>query len=260
MINFLIDEFKARAAQFKFSKDTPYLILNVDLAQLHTDLQLDIGGDLLKVISASDNDATFDVKLNFNGASSIPMFRYRRVESFFNKIFITNTAQAGKTIQLLIGVKQFFHVDDFFFKPLYSPPVGVVWLWNGLLANIPTGWEICDGAGGKPDLRHKFVRGAGAAEEVGHTGGSDVHLHLVTGNVVLANINHRHSVSIQSSNEIETGINCIQCGSDVSWCHHHNVIGNTGYSNPAHLHAVNINSQNCSTLPTYYEIIFIIRI
>lgn len=56
-------------------------------------------------------------------------------------------------------------------------PAGCILLWAGLLANIPAGWNLCDGTNGTPDLRDKFVKGAGAAEEPGGTGGAATHTH-----------------------------------------------------------------------------------
>tara|TARA_B100002019_G_scaffold238657_1_gene213849 strand:+ start:270 stop:737 length:468 start_codon:yes stop_codon:yes gene_type:complete len=41
-------------------------------------------------------------------------------------------------------------------------PVGGIILWSGTIANIAnlSGWELCDGSNGTPDLRDKFVVGA----------------------------------------------------------------------------------------------------
>jgi microcystin-dependent protein len=39
-------------------------------------------------------------------------------------------------------------------------PVGGIIMWSGLLAAIPTGWALCDGSNGTPDLRNRFVVGA----------------------------------------------------------------------------------------------------
>jgi hypothetical protein len=57
-------------------------------------------------------------------------------------------------------------------------PLGAIMIWSGTDANVPSGWHICDGGtyGGKvaPDLRDRFVYGAGSGEgyyEPGHTGG-----------------------------------------------------------------------------------------
>jgi microcystin-dependent protein len=51
-------------------------------------------------------------------------------------------------------------------------PVGTILMWNGLLANIPAGFQLCDGTGGTPDLRGAFPRGAGGAVALGATGGA----------------------------------------------------------------------------------------
>lgn len=49
-------------------------------------------------------------------------------------------------------------------------------MWSGSIANIPTGWYLCDGSNGTPDLRGKFVLGAGGAYSVNATGGEETHV------------------------------------------------------------------------------------
>ena len=49
---------------------------------------------------------------------------------------------------------------------------GMILLWSGSIASIPTGWYLCDGANSTPDLRNRFVVGAGSTYAVGATGGS----------------------------------------------------------------------------------------
>lgn len=39
-------------------------------------------------------------------------------------------------------------------------PVGGIVMWSGTIANIPTGWFLCDGSNSTPDLRDKFIIGA----------------------------------------------------------------------------------------------------
>lgn len=53
-----------------------------------------------------------------------------------------------------------------------SFPVGGIIIWSGTADDIPSGWHICDGTQGTPDLRDRFVLGAGTAYEVGSTGGA----------------------------------------------------------------------------------------
>lgn len=50
-------------------------------------------------------------------------------------------------------------------------PRGTVVMWYGRPSKIPSGWSICDGSNGTPDLRNKFIMGAGASVEIGATGG-----------------------------------------------------------------------------------------
>jgi len=57
-----------------------------------------------------------------------------------------------------------------------SIPSGVIVLWSGLVSNIPTGWHLCDGLAGTPDLREKFIKGASGGDE-GASGGSTTLTH-----------------------------------------------------------------------------------
>ncbi|HEY5914499.1 MAG TPA: hypothetical protein VJA21_28245 [Verrucomicrobiae bacterium] len=55
-------------------------------------------------------------------------------------------------------------------------PIGGIILWSGATNNIPTGWLICDGTHSTPDLRSRFVVGAGIGTNyyaVGATGGTN---------------------------------------------------------------------------------------
>jgi hypothetical protein len=51
-------------------------------------------------------------------------------------------------------------------------PTGMIMLWSGSQATIPSGWLLCDGTGGTPDLRGRFIIGAGslAASATGTAG------------------------------------------------------------------------------------------
>ncbi len=40
-------------------------------------------------------------------------------------------------------------------------PKGVIVMWSGSAADIPAGWALCDGNSGRPDLRGRFILGAG---------------------------------------------------------------------------------------------------
>lgn len=54
-------------------------------------------------------------------------------------------------------------------------PTGGIVIWSGSASNIPSGWTLCDGTNGTPDLRNRFVVGAGNGSNyaVGNVGGAD---------------------------------------------------------------------------------------
>ncbi len=49
---------------------------------------------------------------------------------------------------------------------------GMIMLWSGAQNAIPSGWVLCNGSNGSPDLRDRFVVGAGSSYSVGNTGGA----------------------------------------------------------------------------------------
>ena len=74
-------------------------------------------------------------------------------------------------------------------------PVGGIILWSGSTGTIPSGWRLCDGGGGTPDLRNRFVVGAGSTYAVNATGGSansdlQQHSHSATSSVTDPGHNH----------------------------------------------------------------------
>lgn len=54
-------------------------------------------------------------------------------------------------------------------------PSGLITLWSGSKDAVPDGWALCDGSNGTPDLRDRFVVGAGSSYAVGATGGENTH-------------------------------------------------------------------------------------
>jgi len=54
-------------------------------------------------------------------------------------------------------------------------PVGGIIMWSGAIATIPSGWALCDGSNGTPDLRDRFVVGAGSSYSFSNTGGAATH-------------------------------------------------------------------------------------
>jgi hypothetical protein len=64
-------------------------------------------------------------------------------------------------------------VADYLLVAIQSQiPSGIITMWSGLIVNIPTGWFLCNGSNGTPDLRNRFIVGAGSTYSEGNTGGS----------------------------------------------------------------------------------------
>lgn len=75
-------------------------------------------------------------------------------------------------------------------------PIGTIAMWSGLEADIPDGWEPCNGAAPTPDLRDRFILGAGGSESVKAYGSAQTHTHGVAATTVGATTstvgNHTH--------------------------------------------------------------------
>jgi microcystin-dependent protein len=70
---------------------------------------------------------------------------------------VSGTAYLGG---LSVGAVSYCHVPSF-----------VIVMWYGTALTVPTGWAICDGTNGTPDLRDRFVVGVGTSYALSATGG-----------------------------------------------------------------------------------------
>ena len=83
-------------------------------------------------------------------------------------------------------------------------PVGGILMWSGIVATIPSGYALCDGSNGTPDLRGKFIIGAGGSYSPAATGGAatvtlveanlPAHTHTCTG-ATAAGGGHTHTAT-----------------------------------------------------------------
>ena len=78
---------------------------------------------------------------------------------------------------------------------------GMIMLWSGSVASIPSGWALCNGSNGTPDLRNRFVVGAGSTYAVDATGGSAdaivvSHTHTATSTSTVTDPGHSHTLSV----------------------------------------------------------------
>jgi len=114
-------------------------------------------------------------------------------------------------------------------------PKGIIVMWSGTLANIPTGYALCDGSLGTPDLRDRFILSVNTAENPGDIGGANAytlnvnqlpaHSHTGTTNSDGA---HTHSGTTNSSGAHEHTMNHGHSITDPG--HSHSVRGNDSFS------------------------------
>ena len=93
-------------------------------------------------------------------------------------------------------------------------PSGLIAIWSGATGAIPSGWLLCDGTNGTPDLRNSFVLGAGNSYSVGQTGGSTdaiivSHTHTATSTSTVTDPGHNHTYN-QATNTLPQSGNSTQ--------------------------------------------------
>lgn len=134
-------------------------------------------------------------------------------------------------------------------------PKGGVIMWSGAADAIPAGWALCDGNNGTPDLRNRFLVGAGGSYAVGATGGSSVnnlsHSHQVN--------NHTHHIDVKFYNCIGDCVDKRDDGSDETGSedHGHHLVADTQGAAPG------TNKQLGETVenrPPYYALCFIMKL
>ena len=135
-------------------------------------------------------------------------------------------------------------------------PAGGIIIWSGATGAVPSGWYICDGTNGTPDLRSKFIVGAGSTYSVGATGGSAdaitvTHTHTATSTVT--DPTHLHSSFVSSGAGAQAGPGAGLGGQ----------AGNTGSASTGITVATtNANAGTSGTnanLPPYYALAFIMK-
>jgi microcystin-dependent protein len=111
----------------------------------------------------------------------------------YNYKFVIKTA-GDVTIQTLDNLYGILQT-----APTSAPvvPSGCIILWSGASGSIPATYYLCDGNNGTPDLRNRFIVGAGDSYSVNQTGGSAdsivvSHTHTAT----VTDPGHTHTVTV----------------------------------------------------------------
>jgi len=134
-------------------------------------------------------------------------------------------------------------------------PSGGIVLWSGSIASIPSGWLLCDGTNGTPNLRDRFVVGAGSTYAVNATGGS--------ANATL--VSHTHTASVADPGHFHT-LNA-DYGSAAAGAGRNGISDPVGGNYSTNLNTTGIvvtnstegSSATNANLPPYYALAYIMK-
>ena len=160
------------------------------------------------------------------------------ISTFNGNIFITGITTHVGNVQVAAGSS---------FIGAGTIPVGGIIMWSGSIASIPTGWALCNGSSGTPDLRDRFIVGAGNNYSVAGVGGTtDSQLPAHTHNVTNGSANSFTAVTSVSDESINQG-----GGGGVN-------VADQESSTTFTIQSAGISSTN-QNLPPYYALAFIMR-
>ena len=147
--------------------------------------------------------------------------------------------------------------------PAATPiPAGGIFLWSGSIGSIPAGYVLCNGSNGTPDLRDRFVVGAGSTYAVDGTGGSAdaivvTHNHTASSSSAVTDPGHTH---LHGVGGVGTGFNTGVYQNQPTISPYATLSNTTGIT-VATTTTVN-NSGNSGTnanLPPYYALCYIMK-
>ena len=155
---------------------------------------------------------------SYQAGSSTPLATYTTVNGTIanaNPIILGTDGRAPSEIWLTFGYNYKFILQDSAggtiatYDDIYgilgtipaassTLPTGMILLWSGSIGSIPAGYLLCDGTNSTPDLRNRFIVGAGSTYSVNQTGGSAdaivvSHTHTATSTSTVTDPGHNHT-------------------------------------------------------------------
>lgn len=155
-------------------------------------------------------------------------------------------------------------------------PRGIITMWSGAVDAVPSGWHLCDGTNGTPDLRDRFIVAAGNSYSPGYTGGSLTYTPTITVNgsgtgvqvgyhtLTIAEMpSHNHTLHIYQGGD-SAGGRCTNYGGR-SYIQDDTCLptgGNQGHNHPIvdYGHAHSASASAIDSRPPYYALAFIMKL
>ena len=105
-------------------------------------------GQIFRFVAAASNTGGVTININSIGAKAITKNGTTPLTA--NEILINSA------VQVIYDGTQFQLVNP----AVATFPSGIITMWSGTIATIPSGWLLCDGTSSTPDLRNRFIVGA----------------------------------------------------------------------------------------------------
>lgn len=139
-------------------------------------------------------------------------------------------------------------------QAVYAVPAGGIIIWSGSQASIPTGWLLCNGSSSTPDLRDRFIVGAGSTYAVAASGGAAnatlvSHTHTFTGTALGT---HQHTLG-GAGNGLADGSN------GGAWYNGSSNTSAVSAGTPAGTNSTEGSSGTNANLPPYYALCYIMK-
>ena len=146
-------------------------------------------------------------------------------------------------------------------QAVYSVPAGGIIMWSGSIGSIPTGWFLCNGANGTPNLQDRFVIAAGSSYAVAATGGSAnaivvSHTHTFAGDAMAA---HAHKPVNGYAMGLTPGGGGGLGGGDLNSASGNVDTSSVSAGTPTGTNSTTGSSGTNANLPPYYALAFIMK-
>jgi hypothetical protein len=143
---------------------------------------------------------------------------------------------------------------------------GMIMMWSGTIATIPSGWVLCNGSNSTPDLRNRFVIGA-------HTDSAGVAYSTVTGSNTqtggtkdAAVVSHTHTATVSDPGHAHSLVAGLT-GSDLVGGGSNQIFTRTQSASTTGTASTGISVSNSTTgssgtdqnLPPYYALAYIMK-
>jgi microcystin-dependent protein len=173
--------------------------------------------------------------------------------------FVIQTS-AGVTLQTLDNLYPILQTSAATVNPF---TVGMIIIWSGSVGSVPTGWSLCNGSNGTPDLRDRFVLAAGSTYAVGATGGSaDAIVVSHTHTATVTDPGHTHTWSTTFGTDYPLGETTLSSSVASGAGSNQDLIKGTNATNTTGISVSNASTGSSGTganLPPYYALAYIMK-